>query len=411
MVSIAQRPEGADQNKFSRTSPARPFRRPLLRVAALFSAMALAACEPMGPQASGPQTGPIIDPGQPLQVALLVPGGSGDPNYDYMARSMSNAARMAVADAQGARIDLRIYDSGDDAALAVQRANQAVAEGAKIIVGPLHAESANAVGTAVAGRVNVLSFSNNADIAGGNLFVLGNTFGNTANRLVSYGVSQGLSRFLLVHENDVAGQIGGAAIETAIARNRATLVGKAGHAPTRGEMDAIAASIARAAAANQAQAVFVTGNNQAVLPEVTAALAEAGLSSSSIQLMGLTRWDVPASRISLPQLQNGWFAIPDLGRISQFNSRYRSAYGETPHEFGALAYDAVSALAAQLRAGKRDAVTTAGLTQAAGFAGIQGPFRLLPNGSNQRQLSVATLRGGQLVVLDPARGSFRGAGF
>ena len=91
------------------------WRRPLMRVAALVAAAALAACEPVEQQAAGPQTGPTIDPSQPVQVALLVPGGSGDANYDYMARSMANAARMAVADAQGARIDLRVYDYGDDA--------------------------------------------------------------------------------------------------------------------------------------------------------------------------------------------------------------------------------------------------------------------------------------------------------
>lgn len=399
MVTLALRPRQA------------AWQRPLLRVLALFSAVALAACDPVGQQATGPQTGALIDPAQPLQVALLVPGGSGDPNYDHMARSLTNAARMAVADAQGARIDLRIFESGDDAALAVQHANQAVAEGAKIIVGPLHGESANAVGNAMRGRVNVLSFSNNADIAGGNLFVLGNTFANTANRLVSYGVTQGLNRFLIVHENDVAGQIGGAAIETAIARNRATMVGKSGHGLTRAEMDAIAPAIAQAAAANQAQAVFLTGNNQSALPEIAAALADVGLSSRSVQLMGLTRWDVPSNRVQLPQLQNGWFAIPDLARIAQFNDRYRAAYGETPHEFATLAYDAVSALAAQLRAGRRNAVTTAGLTQGAGFAGVQGPFRLLPDGSNQRQLAVATLRRGQLVILDAPSGSFGGFGF
>ena len=39
---------------------------------------------------------------------------------------------------------------------------------------------------AVAGAgVNVLAFSNNPDIAGGNVFVLGPTFQNTANRLAS----------------------------------------------------------------------------------------------------------------------------------------------------------------------------------------------------------------------------------
>lgn len=390
--------------------PADLLRRPLMRIAALVSAAALAACQPVEPTATGPQTGPLIDPSQPVQVALLVPADSGDANYDYMARSMANAARMAVADAQGARIDLRVYNSGDDAAQAVAMANKAVAEGAKVIVGPLHAESANAVGNAVRGRVNVLSFSNNADIAGGNLFVLGNTFGNTADRLVSYGVRQGLRRFLIVHENDVAGQIGGAAIEGAIARNRATMVGKTAHGMTRAQMDSIAPTIAQAAAANQAQAVFLTGNQQSVLPEITAALANAGLNSSAIQMMGLTRWDMPASRMSLPQLQNGWFAIPDTARIAEFNARYRAAYGENPHDFATLAYDGVSAIAANVRAGRKNAVTTAGLTQGAGFAGIQGAFRLRPDGSNQRQLSVATLQGGRLVVIDPARRSFGGFG-
>ena len=390
--------------------PADLLRRPLMRIAALVSAAALAACQPVEPTATGPQTGPLIDPSQPVQVALLVPADSGDANYDYMARSMANAARMAVADAQGARIDLRVYNSGDDAAQAVAMANKAVAEGAKVIVGPLHAESANAVGNAVRGRVNVLSFSNNADIAGGNLFVLGNTFGNTADRLVSYGVRQGLRRFLIVHESDVAGQIGGAAIEGAIARNRATMVGKTAHGMTRAQMDSIAPTIAQAAAANQAQAVFLTGNQQSVLPEITAALANAGLNSSAIQMMGLTRWDIPASRMSLPQLQNGWFAIPDTARIAEFNARYRAAYGENPHDFATLAYDGVSAIAANVRAGRKNAVTTAGLTQGAGFAGIQGAFRLRPDGSNQRQLSVATLQGGRLVVIDPARRSFGGFG-
>lgn len=390
--------------------PADLLRRPLMRIAALVSAAALAACQPVEPTATGPQTGPLIDPSQPVQVALLVPADSGDANYDYMARSMANAARMAVADAQGARIDLRVYNSGDDAAQAVAMANKAVAEGAKVIVGPLHAESANAVGNAVRGRVNVLSFSNNADIAGGNLFVLGNTFGNTADRLVSYGVRQGLRRFLIVHESDVAGQIGGASIEGAIARNRATMVGKTAHGMTRAQMDSIAPTIAQAAAANQAQAVFLTGNQQSVLPEITAALANAGLNSSAIQMMGLTRWDIPASRMSLPQLQNGWFAIPDTARMAEFNARYRAAYGENPHDFATLAYDGVSAIAANVRAGRKNAVTTAGLTQGAGFAGIQGAFRLRPDGSNQRQLSVATLQGGRLVVIDPARRSFGGFG-
>ena len=213
-----------------------------------------------------------------------------------------------------------------------------------------------------------------------------------------------------MNENDQAGQIGGAAIEGAIARNRATMVGKTAHGMTRDQMDAIAPTIARAAQANQAQAIFLTGNQGPVLPEITAALAKVGLTGQSIQMMGLTRWDVPSSRQALPQLQNGWFAVPDLARMAQFNARYRAAYGEAPHDFAALAYDGVSAVAANVRAGRRNAVTTAGLTNGAGFAGVTGAFRLRPDGTNQRQLSIATLQGGRVVIVDPARSSFGGFG-
>ena len=127
--------------------------------------------------------------------------------------------------------------------------------------------------------------------------------------------------------------------------------------------------------------------------------------------MGLTRWDLPASRTGLPQLQNGWFAVPDLARMAEFNARYKAAFGETPHDFATLAYDGVSAIAANVRAGRKNAVTTAGLTQGAGYAGVQGAFRLRQDGTNQRQLSIATLQGGKLVVIDPARRSFGGLGF
>ena len=51
--------------------------------------------------------------------------------------------------------------------------------------------------------------------------------------------------------------------------------GTAKFLPTsRAEMDAIAPTIARAAAQNQAQALFLTGNHAEALPEITAALAD-----------------------------------------------------------------------------------------------------------------------------------------
>ncbi|TRW95445.1 penicillin-binding protein activator [Paracoccus sp. M683] len=386
----------------------------LKRAGTVAVAFLIAACQPLGqagPSAGG-QSGQMIDPSQPVAVALLAPGGSGNANLDWLSRSLKNAARMAAADAQGAQIDLRIYDAGDDAGLAVARANEAVDAGAKVILGPLFAESANAVGNAMAQRnVNVLSFSNNADVAGGNVFVLGNTFANIADRLVGYGTRNGKRRILSVSEDDVAGQVGARAIETAIARNGATLAGRITHPVSITGIDSVTPQIAEAARSGRVDAIFMTANNQAVLPYLTEKLAAAGVSSQVTQFMGLTRWDEPSSRLEMPQLQGGWFALPDNTRKAEFEARYRAAYGEAPHELAGLAYDGVAAIAANIRAGKRDAVAKSGLTQRAGFAGVDGAFRFRPDGTNQRALAVATIRGNQLVILDPAPRGFGGFGF
>lgn len=396
------------------TRPFAGLRRTICRTGAVISAFFLAACDPagLGEQATGPSIGKLIDPGQPVQVALLAPGGSGSANLEWLARSLKNAARMAAGDAQGANIDLRIYDTGDSTAQAVAQANAAADAGAQIILGPLFAEAANAVGNSMRPReINVLSFSNNAEIAGGNVYILGNSFANVADRLVGFGVRQGKRNIYVVAENDIAGQIGGRAIETAIARNGARLAGRSNHPVSVSGIDAVTPQITAAARSGQVDAVFMTANNQAVLPYLTEKLAAAGVTSPVTQFMGLTRWDQPASRLSLPQLQNGWFAIPDQGLKQQFEARYQAAYGEQPHELATLAYDGVAAIASQVRAGKRNALTTAGLTQRSGFSGVGGVFRLRPDGTIERGLAVATIRGNQVVILDPAPRGFGGFGF
>lgn len=394
----------------------RPFTGPsrlLLRAGAVLSAFLLAACDPVGgaDEAGGPEIGQLIQAGQPVRVALLAPAGSGSADLEWLSRSLKNAARMAAGDAQGASIDLRLYDTAGSTAQAVAQANAAVDAGAQIIVGPLFADAANAVGAAMLPRnVNVLSLSNNTQVAGGNVFILGNSFENVADRLVGYGLGQGKRNIYVVAEDDVAGQLGGRAIERAIARQGARLAGRTNHPVSISGVDAATPRIAAAARSGQVDAVFMTGNNQAVLPYLTERLAAAGVTSQVTQFMGLTRWDQPAERLRLPQLAEGWFAIPDQTLLRQFEARYAQAHGEAPHPLAFLAYDGVAAVASLARTGRANALTTTGLTQRAGFAGVGGVFRLQRDGTIQRGLSVATIRGGQLVILDPAPRSSRGLG-
>ncbi|WP_410217585.1 penicillin-binding protein activator [Paracoccus sp. (in: a-proteobacteria)] len=395
------------------TRPAPGLRRAVLRGAAVLSAFLLAACEPGASteQASGPEVGQLIDPSKPVRVALLAPGGTGSQDLEWLARSLKNAARMAAGDAQGASIDLRVYDTGSSTETAVAQANAAADAGAQIILGPLFAEGANAVGNAMLPRnINVLTFSNNTQVAGGNVFILGNSFENIADRLVGYGAQQGKRNLLVVAEDDVAGQLGGRAIERAIARNGARMAARVNHPVSISGIDAVAPRIAQAAQSGQVDAVFMTANNQAVLPYLTEKLAAAGVRSPVTQMMGLTRWDQPADRLRMPQLAEGWFAIPDQSLQRQFEARYAQAYGEAPHQLASLAYDGVAAIASLARNGRPNALTTSGLTQRAGFNGVGGIFRLQRDGTVQRGLAVATIRNNQLVILDAAPRNARGLG-
>ncbi|MEM1076209.1 MAG: penicillin-binding protein activator [Pseudomonadota bacterium] len=378
--------------------------RKMLKAAAVaLTALALAACDTVPGGGSGGGFGS----GETVPVALLVPSGSGQGTNELLAQSLENAARLAMRDLNGVQIDLRVYPTAGDASLAAANASKAVDEGAQIIIGPVFAAAANAAGRAVAGRgVNVLSFSNNAAIAGGNLFVLGPTFQNTANRMAGFAVSNGKRNFVVVHGNDVSGIQGRDAIQNAVSAQGGSVVGTVGYALSQQDVIAAVPQIQSAVNSTGADALFLTTDSATALPLLSQLLPEAGVSNSVAQYVGLTRWDIPAQTLSLPGVQNGWFAIPDPNARTAFGNQYQDAYGSAPHPIGGLAFDAIAAVGALASQG-RD-LSSGSLTQSAGYRGASGIFRLNPDGSNTRGLAVATISDAQVQILSPAPQRFGG---
>jgi ABC-type branched-subunit amino acid transport system substrate-binding protein len=345
-------------------------------------------------------------------VALLVPAGSANSGDAALARSLENAARMAMADLQNVQIDLRVYDTRGSSNTAAEVAQRAVADGAKVILGPVYAQAANSAGLAVLNNnVNVLSFSNNTSIAGGNVFVLGPTFDNTANRLVNFAGSQGKNNMVIVHSNDAAGQLGQSAIASALSNSRVNNAGTIGYDRSQQGVINSVPTIKATVDASAADSVFLTATTAGALPLYSQLLPEAGVSPATTQYIGLTRWDIPAQTLELPGVQGGWFALPDPAKAQSYRQRYNNTYGEAPHPISGLAYDGIAAIGALVSQGKSDALTASALTQNAGFQGVGGIFRLRSDGTNERGLAVATIQNKQVVVIDPAPQSFSGAGF
>ena len=375
----------------------------------LVFALVLSACDP----GSGPAvSGPAANNGAAIPVALLVPGGSADANDNYIAQSLENAARLAIADLGGVSIDLRVYNTQGSPEQAAAMATQAVDEGAAIILGPFFALEANAAGIAVASRgINVLSFSNNPDVAGGNVFILGQTFDSTARRLASYAVGKGADRVMIVHDPDPAGQIGKAAIQRAITRAGGTVAAVGTYEFSQNGIIQAIPGIAASAKSSGAEALFLTADNAGALPLLSQLLMENGVNPASFQYIGLARWDIPPATLALPGVQGAWFALPDPGTNRQFQSRYAAAYGEAPPIYAGFAYDGIAAIGAVAKSGGGSSLSAASLMQSAGFVGVGGIFRLRPDGTTDRGLAVAQIQNSQLVIVEPAPNNFGGVGF
>jgi ABC-type branched-subunit amino acid transport system substrate-binding protein len=149
-----------------------------------------------------------------------------------------------------------------------------------------------------------------------------------------------------------------------------------------------------------ADALLIADDGDAVV-SVVDALAAAGANLRNVQLLGTGLWDNPRVFASA-SLQGGLYAAPDPSGFRSFAGRYRAKYGGDPVRTATLAYDAVALVAALARTQGPQRFAAETLTNASGFAGIDGLFRFRSDGTNQRGLAVMRVAsgGGQ-----PAAGS------
>ena len=353
------------------------------------------------------------DSSNKVQVAVLLPISSEDARVRVLAVSAKQAARMAMEDLAGSvDMEIRVYDTAGIDLQAAEMGLLAVQEGAEVIVGPLFAGAANAVGHAVArSGISVLSLSNNVDIAGGNVYVLGHTFQNTADRLVAYALGQGKSRALIVHANNVSGQAGSDAIEKALKYRGNVASGIEKYEFTQQDVVEAMSRVAERNELVEADIVFLTADYDGGLPLIAQLLPEAGVDPEVVQFAGLSQWDVLPSAFHLPGIQDGWFAMPSPIRTEQFRARFKSVYGVAPHPLATIAYDGVAAVGASVATGNRNALNKQGLTLTSGFQGAAGIFRLRRDGTVERGLAVATIVGKKVFVLEVAPRSFSSFGF
>jgi ABC-type branched-subunit amino acid transport system substrate-binding protein len=349
--------------------------------------LGLAAC---APQPSRPVIGsaPPIAPAAPVtRAALLLPlSGAQAP----LGQAMLNASTMALFDEAPSGVEFAPLDTGGTPAGAANAARQAIAGGARAIIGPLtSAEAASVLPVARAAGVPVLAFTNDPQRAGEGAWVLGTTPQQQVRRIVAAAARDGAQRFVLAAPSNEFGRL------LAIALRGATsdlgLPAPAISLHPSGADPAMAASAARAASP-QADAVLLGENGDRARRFAAAYVAEAqaappaadGGSPPIGRILGTALWLTDAGLRGEEALANAIFPGPDPGARSRFETRYRDAFRETPPRVAAAAYDAAALAARALRANAPLGTVTSWQS----FAGADGPVRLLPDGRTLRGLAV-----------------------
>jgi ABC-type branched-subunit amino acid transport system substrate-binding protein len=352
----------------------------------------------------------------PVKVALLVPLSG--PNAE-LGKAMLEAAQLALFTTGNDKLTLVPRDTAGSGG-AAGAARSAVAEGARLIIGPLLAAEVDAVKpVAREARVNVIAFSTATQLAGDNVFLMGFLPRQEVTREVSFAHERGVNRFAVLAPNsqyghlmgdslrEAAGAVGASVVKTEYFDQSGSNIGSAIQRLTGTRSGAAPGSAANAAGSAGFDALLLPEGGDR-LKQIVGQLSQAGVDSKQVRLLGSGLWD-DASISTDPALVGGWFAASPPDQRREFDERFRSTYGHPAPRLASLAFDA-SALAAVLaKSGGGEPFSRDAILNQGGFTGVDGLFRFTPQGLVQRGLAVLEVGPGSLSVISPAPRDFSDA--
>ncbi|MDY0029985.1 MAG: penicillin-binding protein activator [Pseudobdellovibrionaceae bacterium] len=327
------------------------------------------------------------------KVAMLLPlSGRGSDT----GTAMLNAALLAMNDLGASDLfELVPKDTGQGAAAAAQ---EAMSEGAGLILGPVFSDDTKAVAPiAVQRGVGVVSFSTDTTAAMGTTYLMGFVPQTQVEQIIDFAGKRGLRQIALVAPRNAYGDAVAATYYSQMqlrGLQNTGLIRYSGQLPTSTDLSPLTQ--------NQPQAILIA-TPSSVAAQISAQLNSLGLIQTQIKRLGTGLWDDSDSP-KFSELQGAWYAAssPDL-RV-RFERRYREMYGEHPPRLASLAYDATALAVVLSKTGK--GYGRQALTNPNGFAGIDGIFRFRMDGLADRGLGILEISNGRAVQIQNAPASF-----
>lgn len=326
------------------------------------------------------------------RVALLVPmsGTSG-----AVGQSIANAATMALLDTSAANLRITTYDTAGGAGLA---ASKAIADGNKLILGPLLSDDVVLVSNvARAAKVPMITYSNDSAVASRDVFVMGQAPGQSIARVLGFAKSKGMKSVAAIIPTGDYGQRATSGLAEAARTQGMTVTSIETY--DRGNTS-VASAVRRARDKGGFDALLIADGSRIALQAATAA-------GKGTRLLGTELWSGEATIANSAAMRGAWFAAVSDARFGKFETSYRSRFGAVPSRLATLGYDSVLLTLNVARTWKPGSTfPTAKLYDPQGFIGLDGVFRFTASGMAERAMEVREVAAGTFTTVSPAPTKF-----
>ncbi len=370
------------------------------------TAMLLAGCQvvPKAPTTTtqAPTSAPTPEPSATAlptdetrhRIALLVPLTGDNSN---VGNSIANAATMALLDTNASNLRITTYDTSSNARAA---ARQAIADGNKLILGPLLSRNVSQVlAEARPADVPLISYSNDASVAGPDVFVMGHIPNQSVQRTIQYAHDRGSRQFAAIIPDGEYGAASEAALKRAVSRSGGRVVAVEKY--RRGNTSIVSA----------AQRLKAKGGFDTVLIADSARLAALAAGelrprgTGTAQLLGTELLSGEAGVTRTTALRGTWFSAVSDSRFKRYADSYNKRFGTQPHRISTLGYDSVLLtlrVAQDWKFGRK--FPQSRMYDKGGFLGADGAFRFMRSGVAERAMEVREIRNGSIgIVSDPPK--------
>lgn len=366
-----------------------------------------------------------------IKIAVMLPLSG---PHEKLGKALFNSMQLALFDHADPRIHLVPFDTQGNEYESITQAKNIIEENYSIIIGPVFSKNVEAIKPLIKDHnIKIISFSNNAEIAGNNVFLIGLDIKEQVRAVTNYAYDQGYRYFTaILPSNDYGSTIVTElrrvaylkditvlksefySQQTSLDKNIRNIARVIKEYPAKDESSQLEPETeqqsttdgstqivdANFAKNNEKIAILIPEGGK-MLQSILELMHKYNIPQEKVQLIGLNNW-YDGTNYKDKYMTNAWFTDIPHENYDLFLNYYQSYFYATPPRIAALSYDALSVVTSLAGLDEQSPnFSSEMLTQEIGFNGISGVFRFRDTGISERLLAIYGIESGEVVKISP----------